>query len=367
MRKQFGGGKPQSSVGELPETKTQVKAGETSKDISKPPTPPVYIKGAPVVPQGPGTISTSFETEVWSEANKLRMNPSHYIAHLHELEKNYEGNNYKVPGTDAVRKTVEGVSALLDAIKALEKAKACEVLDLSAIFSKSALELVEDKGPRGEIDTKLSDGTLPAVRLLRHGTWKKKVAELVALGAVSGRDAVLQWLIDDGNPTRSNRLTLLDPAFRVLGVSSGYHSKHHRITVACLTTEFHAGETTHGVPTLASAAPTASFTATEGELNIANFVLGANGNAPRVELDLGESRLVVQVKILPSKYASELQVLVKNENVLEVVSKHIDEGGNHVVSTRTASLPTVITPSNFQIVSQTPQGITLKINKIFRK
>eukprot|EP01102_Stenamoeba_stenopodia_P021101 TRINITY_DN8413_c0_g1_i1.p1 TRINITY_DN8413_c0_g1~~TRINITY_DN8413_c0_g1_i1.p1 ORF type:complete len:521 (+),score=190.76 TRINITY_DN8413_c0_g1_i1:132-1694(+) len=366
MRKQFGIKTPQPGVGSLPHSNKTVE-GETNAEISKPPEPPVYIKGQPVVPQGPASVGTVFETDVWSELNKIRMNPSHYVAVLRELEKQYsaDGLTYTVPGTDAVRKTKEGVSALFDAIKFLEQAKPCEVLELSPIFSKSAMDLVDDKAASGDIETKLKDGTTPAVRLLRYGVWKKKVAEILSFGAVSGKDAAQQLLLDDGNPARTNRLALMDPSFKVLGVSSGYHPRHHRMTDVVLAADFKAAET-HIDNRVATSSAT-SFSASDKELNIANFVMGPHGNSANVELDVGEARAFVQVKILPSKYGAEIAVNVKGDNLLEVVSKHVDEQGNHVSATNKVTLQTVINAKTFSVLSQKPDGITIRITKTFFK
>jgi len=110
-----------------------------------------------------------------------------------------DGVTFSAPGTDAVRKTKEGVSALFDAIKFLESAKPVGVLELSPILSKSAMDLVDDKSNGGDIDSKLKDGTLPAVRLLRYGVWKKKIAEALSFGGLSGKDVAQQVIPCNSN------------------------------------------------------------------------------------------------------------------------------------------------------------------------
>jgi len=49
----------------------------------------------------------------------------------------------------------------------------------------------------------------------------------------------------------------------------------------------------------------------------------------------------------------------------QVISKHTDEGGNHVSTTNKVTLQTVINTKTFSVLSQKPDGITIRITKTF--
>jgi len=57
---------------------------------------------------------------VIAEINKVRHDPTSYVAHLEAIKGQYDGNYWKRPGKD-ILKTKEGVVAVDDAIKALKE------------------------------------------------------------------------------------------------------------------------------------------------------------------------------------------------------------------------------------------------------
>jgi len=63
----------------------------------------------------------------------------------------------------------------------------------------------------------------------------------------------------------------MDPSFHIMGVSSGYHHKYHRMTDVVLAAEYKAAET--HIDNRPASSSSSSFTASDKELNIANFVL----------------------------------------------------------------------------------------------
>mmetsp|Transcript_32811 Transcript_32811/g.82344 ORF Transcript_32811/g.82344 Transcript_32811/m.82344 type:complete len:631 (-) Transcript_32811:41-1933(-) len=188
---------------------------------------------------GPPSTMSSFEMEVWSELNKVRMNPAGYAKNLENLLGNFDGWDFLVPGFNVKRRTQEGRKAMEEAIFFLKnRAQACPMAKLDPDFSRSALDLCVDQGPIGGLTSLMSNGTEPSVRLVKYGKWRRKCAETISYGAYSAKDVIHQWLTDDGHPQRENRLSMLDPDFTVVGIASGRHSTFLRMVVCEYAADF---------------------------------------------------------------------------------------------------------------------------------
>ncbi len=74
-------------------------------------------------------------------------------------------------------------------------------------------------------------------RVNSYGRWSDKIGETISYGRSDARDVVIQLIVDDGLTDRGHRDNIFDPAFRVVGVACGEHSKYRAM---CVTT-FAAG------------------------------------------------------------------------------------------------------------------------------
>jgi uncharacterized protein YkwD len=78
-----------------------------------------------------------------------------------------------------------------------------------------------------------SDGSTPATRITRRGEWNVSYSENVDYGSfTTGRDVVIDLLIDDGVPDRGHRRNIFDPSARVVGVACGRHRRFGSLCVA---------------------------------------------------------------------------------------------------------------------------------------
>ena len=82
-----------------------------------------------------------------------------------------------------------------------------------------------------------SDGSRPAQRVARHGSWDIIVAENLSYGPDMARHVVMGLIIDDGVPDRGHRTTIFNGALNVIGVSCGPH-----LTFRTMCTMDYAGE-----------------------------------------------------------------------------------------------------------------------------
>ena len=135
--------------------------------------------------------------------------------------------------------TREGVEAVDEAIAFLMTIEPAPALSPSQGMSDAAADHVRDQGPEGKTGHGGSDGSRPAQRVARHGSWDIIVAENLSYGPDVARHVVMGLIIDDGVPDRGHRTTIFNGALNVIGVSCGPH-----LTFGTMCTMDYAGEFT---------------------------------------------------------------------------------------------------------------------------
>jgi len=68
-------------------------------------------------------------------------------------------------------------------------------------------------------------------RMDRHGKRQGMVGENISYGSHTGKDVLLQLLIDDGVQSRGHRTNIFNEAFKVVGIASGMHKTFGSATV----------------------------------------------------------------------------------------------------------------------------------------
>ena len=68
-----------------------------------------------------------------------------------------------------------------------------------------------DIGPSGGASHTGSDGSTMAQRIEKYGTWHRAISENISFSEMTGRNIVLQFIIDDGNVSRSHRRNIFNP------------------------------------------------------------------------------------------------------------------------------------------------------------
>jgi uncharacterized protein YkwD len=173
---------------------------------------------------------SSLETEVLAEINLARTRPQQYAAYLEQLKPYFKGKTLQLPGQQA-SDTQEGVAALDEAINALRALKPQSPYSFSSGMSLGANLLVKEQGAKGLTGHKGIDGGFCDQRLARFGRVEGSVGEALSYSAQSARQRVLTWLVDDGFASRGHRNSLLNPGYKVAGVSCGVHA---RFTTVCV-------------------------------------------------------------------------------------------------------------------------------------
>jgi uncharacterized protein YkwD len=182
---------------------------------------------------------TETEREVVIEINMMRRDPARYAQkYLVPLRAYYQGRLFNYPGKTAMM-TNEGVEALDECIRELQRAKPEPGLSPRKGLSMAAREHVRDQGPTGAIGHTGSDGSSLVTRLNRYGRWEISAGENISYGYHDARTIVTSLLIDDGVPSRGHRKNLLNNSFSLVGVNIGPHRVYRDMCVM----DFAAGYT----------------------------------------------------------------------------------------------------------------------------
>jgi uncharacterized protein YkwD len=166
---------------------------------------------------------TGIEKDVILEMNKVRRNPKKYAElYIKPTLKYYSGKNYSVPGQITIV-TQEGTTAVNGCVSALSSSKSVGLLTAEKGIWLAAKDHAVDQSKTGKTGHNGSDGSNPFQRMERYGGGYTTVGENCAYGPNSGRDIVVQFLIDDGVPSRGHRKNIMNGAFTQTGLSIQTH------------------------------------------------------------------------------------------------------------------------------------------------
>jgi uncharacterized protein YkwD len=214
---------------------------------------PTAVRSAPgeasaPAPRPAAVCCTPLERDVLAELNRARTDPVAFAAEVEARLRYYRGNIYRAPGAEVGLRTVEGASAVREAVRVLRATRPLPPLRFSRGMSAAAADHVRDQGPRGGLGHTGRDRSTAPERVSRYGRWFGIVSENIQYGrAATGRDVVADLVIDDGVPDRGHRRNLLDPVIRVAGVACGPHANYGQMCVIVHAADF--AEATPAAPT----------------------------------------------------------------------------------------------------------------------
>jgi uncharacterized protein YkwD len=171
------------------------------------------------------------EKEVILEMNKVRTNPKAYISYLQEERSFYEGALIKRPGEIAIRMN-EGVAAVDECIRYLEKASPAGLLHPSDCLTKAAGMLGKYQSETGETGHNGPKGMSMGGRI--QSACEKAfsyLAENVSYGGNTSLKIVLQLMIDDGVPSRGHRENIMNPGLNTCGLFFTTHPRYGHLCV----------------------------------------------------------------------------------------------------------------------------------------
>ncbi len=199
----------------------------------------VYFFGFATDPKTENNLNTAenvsylspIEKEIIYEINLFRSNPADYAdKYIAPLAKNYKGKLLYYPN-DKPLLTKEGVRAVNECVRELKKVAPLSVVSPSSGLTKAADDHVKDQSKTGKTGHYGSDRSDSRKRMERYGDWKVRIAENIAYGGTSARQVVIYLLIDDGVQDRGHRKNFIQPEFKNVGVSVGFHPEYNTMCV----------------------------------------------------------------------------------------------------------------------------------------
>lgn len=169
-------------------------------------------------------LPNTLERSIIDQLNLVRKDPPGYAFHLEDLEASYQGTERKLSGNTYLS-TQEGVTAVQEAVRALQSARPRPSFKWDPCLSASAAEHVRDTGSKGLLGHDSSNGEHFAARIRRYVKHYRASGEDISYGLETPEDVVQQLLIDDGVPDRGHRKNILDPGFNTAGAACGPHAK----------------------------------------------------------------------------------------------------------------------------------------------
>ncbi|GHV92112.1 hypothetical protein AGMMS50268_26150 [Spirochaetia bacterium] len=171
------------------------------------------------------------EKDVILEMNKVRSDPKKYAElYIKPRLQNYNGNMYSESGKTTIR-TNEGRKAAEGCYNALIKMQAVPLLFPEKGLSLAAKDHVNDQSKTGRTGHDGSDKSTPFTRMGRYGKGYKTAGENIAYGTNTGRDIIVNLLIDDGVPSRGHRQNIMKRDYNQTGTAAGGHTQYGSMCV----------------------------------------------------------------------------------------------------------------------------------------
>lgn len=181
------------------------------------------------------------ERGIFNEVDQLRARPAAWADILRAERPWSPGRAPAIPEEDAIT-TNAAVGTLEEAIAALAAVPgALPRVEFSPSLSRAAADHVRDTGGRGLTGHTGSDGSSLRQRIERYGSWSGRIGENIVYGLSGPRDAVFEQLLDYGIVDRGHRWTLLNPAWRYVGIACGPHALYTTMCVLDFASEYRDG------------------------------------------------------------------------------------------------------------------------------
>ena len=176
-------------------------------------------------------IYSKFIEEVMSEINLARTKPSEYAAKLERISSTLQGRKVKVG--KSIMKLKEGAAIFDETIQYLLNIGHMEPLELCEGLSESANELLSILIIQEGVD--MSDFNLDIYdlehRLDHFGVYFGEFSELIDYGSFDPEFIVVNFLLSDGDETRNDRHTVMNPLMKYCGITSGILPSTKKCTI----------------------------------------------------------------------------------------------------------------------------------------
>ena len=179
--------------------------------------------------------ATANPKEIIDEVNKARSNPSGYAQKVDEYISYFTGPIIKIPGINVQIRTQEGDAPYKETRDFLKNEQSVGVLTPSKALCEIAQELLDKvvDSDTGEIEETETEQIID-----KHGTFSGKFTRAMDFGGFTSEQVVINFLVCDGDPDRTQREPLLGRGLNKIGVAFGKHNIYSTVCVLVSCTEF---------------------------------------------------------------------------------------------------------------------------------
>ncbi len=164
----------------------------------------------------------TLEEAVLDEINYARTQPQAYAKVLRDYRNSYDGLLVDDPLEPGDHMTREGVRAVDEAIRFVDRQAPLPPLAEGKVLARAAADHAAAQGRRGDVGHISSEGLNPGARVVRRGGGIY-VSETIAYGFANPIAIVRQLIVDDGVADRGHRKVIFDPRLRYAGAGCGPH------------------------------------------------------------------------------------------------------------------------------------------------
>ena len=133
---------------------------------------------------------------------------------------------------------VEGDNVFKEAIQFLKSTSPLKPLQWDENLHQSALDHVNDIGPKGLLLYQSSDGTEPEDRISKYGNYIESLGENIDFGPNDAMGVIISLTLDDGEEERPHRENLFKQDYQKVGIACGPHKTEFQMCVMDFAYDF---------------------------------------------------------------------------------------------------------------------------------
>ena len=181
------------------------------------------------------TTPTANAKEIIEEVNILRSDPKKYADKLERYKTYFTGDIIQIPEIEVQVSTQEGVVPYTETIEYLKEQEPVEQLIASRALCEIAQEILDKvvDSETGEIEEAIAEKIID-----NHGNFSGKFTRAMDFGGFTSEQIVINFIVCDGDPERTQRDPLLGKGLTKVGVAFGKHNIYSTVCVLVSCTEF---------------------------------------------------------------------------------------------------------------------------------
>ncbi len=181
------------------------------------------------------TIPTANPKGIIEEVNILRSDPKKYSDKLERYKTYFTGDIIQIPEIDVQVSTQEGVVPYTETIDYLKNQEPVGQLIASRALCEIAQEILDKvvDSETGEIEEAEAERIIDS-----HGNFSGKFTRAMDFGGFTSEQVVINFIVCDGDPERTQRDPLLGKGLTKVGVAFGKHNIYSTVCVLVSCTEF---------------------------------------------------------------------------------------------------------------------------------